>query len=174
MITYSNFSEVAPATIEQLKLSDHGIKFLCDETGRCWYDIAKEITTSNPDEFVVYINSVGQVLGFTKDPSSLFPVDGSVLVTKTLPAIMMGGSGSWMYNGTKFVPDATDTQIAEARKNELMANASANIQTLQDLVDMEEATFDDIERLAALKKFRIAVMRTEIDGGSATVFPSMP
>lgn len=174
MMKFTGFKVSKPITPEQLKLSDYGVQFAVDDKGRCWYDIVKELNEKYPDQYKVYVREGGSVASFSKDASMLFPDNGDVIVTETIPAVMLSGNGTWSFNGTAFVPDAADLQAAEDAKADLMAKATGVIQTLQALVDDGYATEEEAERLAALKKFRTEVLRTDISAGTTVVLPKMP
>ena len=174
MIKFKGFKVTNPATPEQVKLSDFGVQFTVDETGRCWYDIVKELADEYPEHYKVHVLVGGTVSGFTKDASMLFPFEGDVVVTDSIPTIMASGNGKWAFDGNGFVPDAGDIQAAEDAKADLMSKATGVIQTLQQLVDDGDATDEETERLAALKKFRTAVLRTDVSGGTSVTLPVMP
>lgn len=174
MIKYTGFKISKPATPEQLKLSDFGVQFTVDDQGRCWYDIVKELADKYPDQWKVHVLDGGSVSSYTKDASTLFPHEGSVLVVDTIPTIMASGNGYWAFNGTSFVPDSADIQAAEDAKADLMSKATGVIQTLQQLVDDGDATEEETTRLAALKKFRTEVLRTDVSSGTSVALPKMP
>lgn len=166
MIIFNNFKSAAPVTPEQLKLSDNGVQFLVDDTGRCWYDIVNELNKDNKDEYKVVVNSDRRVVSWSKDPSSLFPVDCSVVVTNKLPPALVSNNGTWKFdaNSQTFVPDtATDSTAAQRRKENELNTVSIEIDTIKDAVEEGEATEAEIERLAALKKYRIALNRVDVE-----------
>ncbi|XAG95454.1 hypothetical protein SOI901_69 [Erwinia phage SOI901] len=174
MIKFTGFKVSAPATPEQLKLSDFGVQFAVDDTGRCWYDIVKELAEKYPEHYKVHVRDGGSVAAYSKDASTLFPHEGDIIVVDSIPVTMAAGNGYWAFNGTSFVPDSADIQAAEDAKADLLAKASGVIQSIQALVDDGEATEEETERLANLKKFRTTVLRMDVSGGTSIVLPKMP
>lgn len=91
----------------------------------------------------------------------------------------------WSYNGSVFeAPPLTDEQIAE-QKNQKIANNLANkaslialatiaIAPLQDAVDLDEATDEEIAALKSWKQYRIAVNRIDANTADDIKWPSQP
>lgn len=65
---------------------------------------------------------------------------------------------------------------AKAERDLLMAYATAQIAPLQDAVEMDEATSGEVASLAAWKKYRLAVSRTNTSSGwpSNITWPETP
>jgi terminase, large subunit len=92
----------------------------------------------------------------------------------TAPTITSGGSppvspeGEFQkWNGTAWVKDAEAEKLfrireAEETKNSLMQVASEHISPLQDAVDLEIATEEEISLLTAWKKYRVLLNRVDI------------
>ena len=105
-------------------------------------------------------------------------------------AIMPDGDGNypsagWLYNGEIFTaPPLTDEEIAAqaqqkidnnlAMKSSLIAQATIAIDPLQDAIDLEVATDEEIELLKAWKQYRIAVNRIDGYTEENIVWPAQP
>lgn len=177
MIIFENFTKAVPVTPEQQKLSEMGVQFTVDATGRCWYDIVNELREEHKDEYIVSVNSDRRIVGWTKDPSSVFPVDCSVVVTNKIPPALQNNNGAWKFDfkAMAIVPDtAVETNAAQRRKDSELSAVSIEIDTLKDAVEEEEATEAEIERLSALKKYRIALNRVNPEDGSSIKWPVKP
>lgn len=173
MITYNNFTKFEPVTPEQIILADKGVSFICDETGRCWYDIAKELADF-PNSFKVVFDSEGYVTAMSRDASALFPIGCSVAVVSTVPAPMEISTARWKLVGDTFKLETATAADLAVKKNNLMFNVTATIQALQDAVDMDIATDEEKERLTTLKKYRIELSRVDTSTGGDITFPTLP
>lgn len=166
MIKFNSFTKAPPVTPEQLKLSDMGVQFIVDDTGRCWYDITKELEKDYAGQYIVEVDENRRVKGWSKDPSSMFPVGSTIVVASKLPAGLLSNLGVWKYDATTdtISPDFTAnvTAVQRRKDNELTA-ASNEISTLKDAVEDGVATDAEIERLALLKTYRIAINRIDVD-----------
>lgn len=177
MITFEGFKTVTPVTNEQLKLSEMGVQFLTDNTGRCWYDIIKELQAEHDGEYVIVIDDESRVRGWSKVADSLFPVDSSIVVTNKVPLALVNGNGAWKFDKASktFIPD-TSVNMSElqARKDNELYNATTEIDALKDAVEADIATEAEIERLAALKAYRIKLIRLDVSGDVPVTFPEKP
>ncbi|WP_232832558.1 tail fiber assembly protein [Photorhabdus sp. CRCIA-P01] len=87
-------------------------------------------------------------------------------------------SGKWQYINGAIVPyEYTKAELiiqAEIRKEELLALASNNIAPLQDAVDLNEATLEEIEQLKAWKKYRMQANRIDPTIAPDIEWPAQP
>lgn len=173
MIKYSGFTKFAPVTPEQVKLADQGVCFICDETGRCWYDIVKELADF-PNSFKVVVDANGYVTSMSKDASALFPIGCDVVVVSTVPSAMEISIMRWKLTGTTFTREEATTDELDAKKTRLMNDVTSSIQALQDAVEAGVATDDEKERLATLKAYRLELYRIDTSTGGDVVFPELP
>lgn len=177
MIIFENFTKAVPVTPEQLKLSELGVQFTVDNTGRCWYDIVNELNKENKDDYKVLIDNDRRVVSWSKDASSIFPVDQSVVVTSKLPAGLANNNGMWKFDASAkaFVPDSSAEENSAIRwKAAELAAVSIEIDTLKDAVEEGVALDSEVERLAALKKYRIELNRYDTSSGSTAKRPVKP
>lgn len=177
MIIFKNFVKVVPVTNEQLKLTEMGVQFLTDESGRCWYDIVKEIKAEHSGEYTVVIGDNNRVLGLSTEADSLFPIDSSVVVTAKLPLALVNGSGAWKFDeGTKtFIPDSSvNVSAMQSRKDNELYKATTEIDALKDAVEDGSATQAELDRLAELKAYRLALVRLDVTSEEGVEFPPKP
>ncbi|EED0572996.1 tail fiber assembly protein, partial [Escherichia coli] len=83
------------------------------------------------------------------------------------------------WNGTAWVKDAEAEKLfrireAEETKNSLMQVASEHIAPLQDAVDLEIATEEEISLLAAWKKYRVLLNRVDTSVAPDIEWPAVP
>lgn len=64
--------------------------------------------------------------------------------------------------------------LAESKKNQLLSNATAVIAPLQDAVDLEMATSNEIYSLQEWKKYRVLVNRVDISAAPDIEWPEEP
>lgn len=81
------------------------------------------------------------------------------------------GAPSWID-----APKPTDAELvsqAEARKIQLLSEASIEISPLQDAVDEGMATEEEVARLSGWKKYRVSVNRVDTSS-IPVIFPEKP
>lgn len=74
-------------------------------------------------------------------------------------------------------PELTPEQLAlqaEAKRSDLMADATIAINPLQDAVDLDEATTDEIEQLKIWKSYRVALNRLDLSKAPNIAWPQIP
>ncbi len=83
------------------------------------------------------------------------------------------------WNGTAWVKDTEAEKLfrirgAEETKNSLMQFASEQIAPLQDAVDLEIATEEEVSSLAAWKKYRVLLSRVDTSTALDIDWPASP
>ena len=83
------------------------------------------------------------------------------------------------WDGTSWVKDTEAEKLfrireAEETKNSLMQAASEHIAPLQDAVELELATEEEVAKLAAWKKYRVLLNRIDTSTAPDIVWPEMP
>lgn len=177
MIIFANFKKVTPVTNDQLKLGEMGVQFLTDEDGRCWYDIIKELKAEHDGEYVVVVGDDYRVKGWSQVADSLFPVDASIVVAKKIPLGMMNNNGYWKFDAPNrvFIPDNSfNISAMQSRKDNELYMATTEIEALKDAVEDGSATKEELERLAALKTYRLALVRLDVTSEEGVEFPPKP
>ena len=82
------------------------------------------------------------------------------------------------WNGTAWVKDAEVEKLfrireAEEKKARLIQEATDNITILQDAVNFEMATDEDVSMLSSWKKYRVLVSRIDINTAPDIVWPEL-
>ncbi|WP_214086201.1 tail fiber assembly protein [Photorhabdus heterorhabditis] len=111
------------------------------------------------------------------DVSAFNPDGMSVAEVSNLPD-SCDISGKWQYINGAIVPRKyTKVELmaqAERRKEELLSLASNSIASLQDAVDLDEATLEEIEQLKDWKKYRIQANRIDPTIAPDIGWPAQP
>lgn len=105
------------------------------------------------------------------------PPDGSIAVQSDIAQI------GWTYVSGEFIapeptapiPPTSEEVLANntAKRDALLAQATLAIAPLQDAVDLEEATVDEVALLKKWKQYRVAVNRIDLTQPSPT-WPPQP
>ncbi|HHZ6405678.1 TPA: terminase large subunit domain-containing protein [Escherichia coli] len=82
------------------------------------------------------------------------------------------------WNGTAWVKDAEAEKLfrireAEEKKTRLIQEATDNITILQDAVNFEMATDEEVSMLSSWKKYRVLVSRIDINTAPDIVWPEL-
>lgn len=91
----------------------------------------------------------------------------------------------WLYDGVKFSrAPLTEEEIAEqnalkiynniSTKSSLMAQANVIIAPLQDAVDLDDATEEELSSLKSWKQYRVALNRIDANTHEEISWPKMP
>lgn len=88
-------------------------------------------------------------------------------------------SGFDVWNGEKWVLDTEkqhqhDVNIATSQKKQLLSEANEQISYLQDAVDAEIATEQEVKQLAEWKKYRILINRIDVNQSPNINYPDKP
>lgn len=169
-----NLTKYTPDDAYNLFLMDeHNAEFFISDDGRDWYESQPDFM---PDTLKVAYDEAGIIRCISKDVSSIYPRDFSVVEVEITPenqdVDIMGG---WVFKGGKIQPrEYSQEELiaqAEAKKAELLSVATAAITPLQDAVDLGEATEEETALLIAWKKYRVQVNRVDT---SEPVWPEAP
>lgn len=142
----------------------HGIIFLEDENGNDWYPIAGQY------DFIKWkVMTRGddlRVVSASKDATALWPHGCIVHEVSAPPEFSPEKVMDWMVEGDILVPYvATTEEVVERatiKRNELLAVVSPMIDALKDMEEMEMASDEELERLKALKGYRIKLMKVDL------------
>ncbi|WP_407733297.1 tail fiber assembly protein [Pseudomonas citronellolis] len=119
--------------------------------------------------------------------AELFATDGDIaemfhpdLVWVEIPDGVSPEQG-WSYADGQFTPPPPPSaeQLASAalaQRTSLMEWATREIAPLQDAVDLDEATADEVSRLKTLKQYRVSLSRLEQQEGwpASITWPAYP
>jgi hypothetical protein len=176
MSIYKNFSLYTPDDEERAALSAQGYTFYKDECGGDWYDIQKEFSE---DTLKIAYAADGRIDSASFDVTALVPVGLSVaeIEKDTIPDGFWDG-GRWVFDGTNIVAyQLTPNEViaaAGATKSSLMAVANEAITPLQDAVDLEIATDNEIVLLAEWKRYRVLLNRVDVTAAPNITWPELP
>lgn len=161
MKVLKNFRSYMP-DIDNQFLGDSVI-YLKSDDGQDWYKSQSEFS---PDTLKLSYDDRGVISSCSKDVSMLWPVGLSVAeVEESLIPEGFNIELGWVYSdGKVYVRNLSDEEVQSVndyKKEELMRNATASINPLQDAVDMEIATNEETEVLKQWKIYRISVNRID-------------
>lgn len=175
---YGMFSKRENLTETESELSaSHGISFICDEQGNDWYALQKNFK-SNTLKIIFDVNGV--ITAASHEASALWPMSASVAEVDVVPDTFDADSiaGRWVFNDGKITERVyTLSELinqANAVRSGLMADAMLKIAPLQDAVDIDDATEDEIARLKDWKKYRVALSRLDLSTAPDITWPEIP
>ncbi|HHL2709864.1 TPA: tail fiber assembly protein [Yersinia enterocolitica] len=137
--------------------------FHVDEEGRDWYELQK---TFSEDTIKVGYNAQGVVCTVSEHVYAIAPTGLSIVEVGSLPENFVLEYGAYEYLNGEVVPRIpTEAEIAAAaddRRKQLMSTISVELDTLEDIATSGTGTAQELNRLAVLKQYRIALMRLDI------------
>lgn len=164
MVHLKNIKQYTPKSIPD-ELKELNIMFFCSEDGEDFYASLKDMR----DDTVKILYADGVVTGFSRDASSLYPLNASLIEVpaKKVPEDLD------LDRKYLFSPDTLDFTINPAylsrhldiQKQNLLGLANEKIAHYQDKVDIETATANEISALKNWKAYRVKVREAQ-DVGS--------
>lgn len=173
MIIYKKFISYAPKTNP---FPEAGIIFLCDTQGNDWYESQK---TFSADTLKIVFDDEGVIISAGGDVSALWPQDNSVaeIPLENVPEGFTA-RGEWVFDGSTIVAKTYTTEEyrtqAEAKRAVFYTTASAAMSPLQDAVDVDDATDEEIALLKIWKKYRVALNRLDLSTAPDIIWPGIP
>lgn len=171
-----NFIKTPPKTPEQLELQKkHNVMFLYSETGKEWYDCQSEFN-ADTIKLAYDVDGVIRSIASNNDVSTLWPDGLSVVeVANTTANRRANISGDWVFDGKAVKPRVytleEQSTRAEAKRAVLLAAAAKVIAPLLDAVELGMATESEIAELAEWKRYRVTLMRVDVNN---PVWPEAP
>ncbi|WP_333892370.1 tail fiber assembly protein [Atlantibacter subterraneus] len=149
--------------------------YLQTDDGLDWYYHRNKF---KPDTMKIGYDSEGVICTFDRNVERLWPVGLSVTeVDMAAVPDELDINGEWVWNGGAIVPrPVSDSELerqAAARRDELLAMATAKIAPLQDAVDLGMATEAETTLLQAWKTYRVLLNRIDITAQDIT-WPEVP
>lgn len=139
------------------------IQYLRDDKGRDYYETRKQFTK----KYVILFDSFGVVRCATETKNLVFtqPLGMSIVDINVLPKDFdLFGKDTWVFDGKKLERVDVDPSVSTAiRKERALKKINKLIVPLQDAVDLEEATEEEIEKYKSLRKLRIQLTRISDD-----------
>ncbi|EPX3666027.1 tail fiber assembly protein [Citrobacter koseri] len=172
-----NLTKYTPDDAYNLFLMDeHNAEFFISDDGRDWYESQPDF---QPDTLKVAYDKSGVICCISKDVSSIYPRDFSVVEVEITPenqdVDIMGG---WVFKDGKIQPRQYSqnelVEQAEAKKAELLSAAAAAIAPLQDAVDIGEATEEESALLLEWRKYRVLLNRIKPADAPDIAWPEVP
>lgn len=161
---FKRFTRYHPVEGEQAELAEkHNVMFLRAEDGTDWYEAQKKFAT---DTMKLVIDDEGIIRSFSRDITTLWPVDKSVAeVAYTTSFDDVWIDGGWQYRDGKVSPrvytQAELVEQAERKKSSLLAEAMAVIAPLERAVKLDIATSDEIASLEVWERYSVMVNRVD-------------
>lgn len=172
---YKNFSVYTPDEIPDA-LVEAKVIFLRDDAGNDWYEIREKLDS---DKIHVLFNDTGMVCSYSRNASDLWPVGLNFATAENNPEGLTL-NGQWVFN-TKLMEIEpripTHDEIiaaAEYQKKSLMAAAMSAIGPLQDAVELDIATDEEVKLLKAWKKYRVLLNRVDTSAAPDIEWPKPP
>ncbi|CNB98276.1 bacteriophage protein [Yersinia frederiksenii] len=135
-----------------------------DEEGRDWYELQK---TFREETIKVAYNPQGFVCSVSEYVYAIAPTGLSVVEVESLPDNFALEWGAYEYLDGEVVMRIPSTEeitaAADERRKELMSEISVELATLDDIAQSGGATESELTRLAALKQYRIALLRLDVN-----------
>ena len=161
---FKKFTRYHPVEGEQAELAEkHNVMFLRSEDGTDWYEAQKKFAA---DTMKLVIDDEGIIRSFSRDITTLWPVDKSVAeVEYTTSFDDVWIDGGWQYRDGKVSPrvytQAELVEQAERKKSSLLAEAMAVIAPLERAVKLDIATSDEIASLEVWERYSVMVNRVD-------------
>ncbi|QCR38000.1 tail fiber assembly protein [Nissabacter sp. SGAir0207] len=168
LISLVKYTPDNPLTIPGLD-----INYLRDENGHDWYEAQKDFAI---DTLKIAYTSDGIIRQCSTDISALWPENMSVdeIARPEAPEASLN-DGSWSFDGVNLTQTPTDyVAQSTAKKAELIADATLNIDPLQDAVDLEMATDEEAALLVSWKKYRVLLSRVDTGTAPDITWPPLP
>jgi hypothetical protein len=160
-----------------------GIRFFESEDGQDWYECqsrfadntikimydSENVIRSVIDKPVPERGNIYAVSMFSPEGMSVAEIEGK------LPEGFSIRRGEWVFDGKKVVPRTWSKKelIAQAwkTKSALLDEAANVIAPLQDAVDIEMATEEELQHLKAWKTYRIMLSRVDVSTAPDVQWP---
>ena len=155
MITFKKFSTYIP----EYALFD--AIYLQSEDGLDWYYHRNRF---QEDTFKICFDDQGVIRMFERNAQLLWP-DGLSVAEISNEEVPPGldGAGNWQFINGKIVPriytDSELKDVFDSKKKTLLLAASSVIDPLNDAVELNIATQNEIDLLAKWKEYRIKLIR---------------
>ncbi|HEI0612423.1 TPA: tail fiber assembly protein [Escherichia coli] len=149
-----HFAMLARETLE----GGRSTLFEHDENGRCWYD---SVLDFQKDTYkIVYNPATGQVIGFDKDATKLFPHGNNVVEVKSVPKDFAVGTWKFDVDSEHLLPyDKEIVSVNKLKQTRLLQAASAHWTALSCMLELRPHEAKEAE---ALRQYMVAVKRIDV------------
>jgi len=171
MITFKNIKISKQVLEEGIPLP---VMYFEDETGQDWYTLRDKKWQG--ESCFIAVGADGFISTWADNPNFLTLSEG-VSIYEISPEALPEDVSDHPYryeNGefVKFVQPAIE--VAALQKSTLLSQAAAAIAPLQDAVDVDDATDEELASLKAWKKFRVALNRLDLAAAPDIDWPAVP
>jgi hypothetical protein len=171
MITFKNITISKQVLEEGISLP---VLYFEDETGQDWYKLRDEKWQG--ESCFIAVGADGFISTWAVNPNFLTLSEG-VSIYEISPEALPEDVSDLPYryeNGefVKFVQPAIE--VAAQQKSTLLSQAAAAIAPLQDAVDVDDATDEELASLKAWKKFRVTLNRLDLAAAPDIDWPAVP
>ncbi|MFI7810325.1 tail fiber assembly protein [Citrobacter werkmanii] len=153
-------------------MKEHSAEFFISDDGRDWYESQASFS---PDTLKVAYDEAGIIRSISKDVSSIYPRDLSVVelsATKANLRVTLGDG--WFYKDGKLQQIRDYLADAEAERNSRMNEATARINWLEDAQKDSDITAEEAAELAELRAYRTALRRLDLSAAPKINWPDAP
>lgn len=169
---YKNFT---PYTNER---AEDGALHLQSEDGQDWYDVREKLSA---EKLKIAYQADGVIRQQSYNAVELFPENLSIaeVSKKSIPNDFPERlDGNWIFDGKKItprvIPKSELIAQAEETRAQLMAEANQKITPLQDALDLDIATEDELAQLRAWKTYRVLLSRMDTSTVPDVDWPVQP
>lgn len=174
MQRFGKFTPYTPDTTDRPKIIDgQNVMFLQDDKGNDWYDVVDLFDESTT--LKVGYDEDGRVRTFTTNIHALFPVNLSVVelpATKANLRVTLGDD--WFYKDGKLQQIRNHLAVAEAERDNRMAEVTARINWLEDAQKDGDISAEEAAELAELRAYRTALRRLDLSAAPKISWPDAP
>ncbi|KFB87011.1 tail fiber assembly protein [Serratia grimesii] len=183
MKNIKNFTLTEAGSAEQkLLAASHGVLFLKSESGEDWYECQK---TFRNDTIKIMYGPSGIIHSISNKPnadghfdvSGFFPENMSVAEVEQLPEDA-DIDGRWCFDGIQVKPREYSVKELQKqainKKQDLIKQATLQIATLNDAVELGMASAEEQQRLTALKTYRVLLSRVNPGTAPDIDWPQLP
>lgn len=172
-----NLTKYIPTDAYKLFLNDeHGVEFFISDDGRDWYESQTDFM---PDTLKVAYDEAGIIRCISKDVSSIYPRDFSVVEVEITPENKdVDIFGGWVFRDGKIQSRQYSQEElrvqAEEKKAELLAIADAAIAPLSRAVKLKMATDEEVATLEEWERYSVLINRVDTSTVPDIDWPEQP
>lgn len=174
MQSFGKFTPYTPDTSDRPKIIDgQNVLFLQDDNGNDWYDVIELFDESKT--LKIGYDDDGAVRTFTTNIHAFFPVNLSVVelpATKANLRVTLGDD--WFYKDGKLQQIRNHLAVAEAERDNRMAEVTARINWLEDAQKDGDISAEEAAELAELRAYRTALRRLDLSAAPKINWPDAP
>lgn len=165
----NNFKQYEPIGENYIE----NVQFFISDEGVDFYDSFEQFKL----KYKVGFDKDGLIRTISEDASAIYPLGLSVVDIDVLPDDF-DIDGRWLYTGGKIkMYEPTQEELvflANQQKQLLLSEATKIIAPLQDGVDLDAATDEEVMQLTKWKKYRVELNRVDTSSGNNVNWPKKP